>query len=1255
MESSSLKILLSPLIRVLSYIVKLSKSKLEKDLYWYEKLSKIYQIKLQDDFDSIYVATLYKLLIEREKKRDIIRIFEIEEVKNEFKNSIYKGDDSSFNLSIDDNVHTNPKLRKLKDLDLDVLEELSDFRKTFKTVVNETRRPKELESEDRANKIENKLNIIDIGIQQLSHNEKQYFEDLKVPDELRGRKAVSEALKFYDKLIKEKFDIGNNLFKYKLLVSKGFCLLDLIRNKEAAKLFIEALQYNPDSDRALAFASLGYFLLKRGDDAEIYAQKSLERNPLNENAYSTLINVWSNKMPFDEIEGKLPEEIKDGKDISYQMGRIYYLNGDLKNAERWHRRALVKRNDRDEDIIGALGSLIIEQSLNPFHYVTNQLDDTALEHIKEGRDFLLEAWEKVKQTDLAKSRVVWLINISIADKILNDPENALYNLKRAYEIAPDDFDVVKRLAIGYFDMGRYDDAYDKIQECQNIKNEEELSVFEAEIQYAKYDFKGCLNTIEKLDFNKLEKRTHQELSFLKIACYSSSKNHEEALKFCDQLLADKEYVLRAYLTKSRIYKSIGDYEGFKDYLDKAITSADDNTSVENLHDLVSLMAQDNRHKQSIEFLEKIVNRTVYSKQSQLLIECLIEAGKLNDALELINSLKAKNENEFLIDAEFRIYHQIHDYPKAIELCEQYLEKKPNNAIVKLRLATIFSLQGDIDLLKPLVLSIDDFEDQSLDFKIQLCAFIIQCKQSLKAIEILYQVRRENYSNGRIHLAYFQLFIKVEEEIVQKFLDKEIVEFDTTVKLHNSDNDQTTSKTVLKSSDVRSYQNEIGLDHQMTSDLLGKKIGDKVYDSNGVSLEIVGIAHKYLTAQHESMQLLENQFQDISGFQSFKLKRAPGEKPDFERDLAPMLKKIDEDRSFFDQLENQYENGLPLGTFASFSKRNPIKVWSHFIQLGSPGIHHFRNSQEHNYGISLITSGVDLAFSSSAILSSYAVMKEKLPLIKNNFIVSQSFINELNELITELGESFQKGGYLTVGKKNGKYFRENITSEQLENNVQYYSDLKKWVEENFIIQPNYDEIKIEKGEKDRLDGLFGESFIDAAFIAKAKKGLLIDDDANFRGIVKQEYNINGVSIYSLIRSFSDQNLISKDEESRILYDLACINYNLIPPSVQLLNYALNELKFQLKFPLTNLLDSLGTEIFEVNISIVILVQFLKQVYLVAGDLVFQKVADYVIKVVMRRNPYPQAKMIFFSLAETHFKLLVLQRQTLYSIWKNYEII
>lgn len=1255
MEFVYLKFFLSPLIKAVAFTVKLTKSKLEKSLYWYQILSKFSPIPLNDEFDSVYIATLYRLLEEKGKNRDIVRIFEIPEVKNEFKNSLYKRDDSAFNLSIDDNIHTNPKLRKLKTLDIDIQEELNDFKVVFKQVVNETRNLKELESEDQANRMEDKLNKVNHGVQQLSQNEKQYFEDLKVPEELRKRKATSEALKFYDKLMSEKFDTGNNLFKYKLLASKGICLLELLRNEDAAKLFIEAVQYNPESDRALALASLGYFYLNNSHEAEIYAEKSLEKHPLNETAYTTLINLWSRVIPVEEIVKKLPEGIKESKNTYYQLARIYHVKGDLINSEKWQRKSLNKNNDSggDEDIRGALGSLIIDQSINQFHYITKQLDENTIDRIKEGRNFLSNAWNAIKNTDLAKSRITWLLNIAVADKFLNDQENSLYNLKRAYEIAPTDCEVIKRLAIGYFEMDRFDDAYDKIKECQKIKDEEILSVLEAEIQYSKQDYEGCLNTIEKIDFKNLEKREHQELCFLKIACYSSSKKYEEALKLCDQLLANEEYVLRAYLTKSRIHKSIGNYEDFKNYLDKAIINADDNTPVENLHDLVSLMAQDNRHKQSIEFLERIVNRSVYSKQSQLLIECLIGAGKLNDALKLIKLLKVKNENEFLIDAEFRIYHQIHDYPKAIKVCQQYLEKKPNSAIVKLRLATIYSLEGDIKLLKQLILSIDDFENQSLDFKIQLCAFLMQCKQPLKGLEILYQVRRENYSNGKIHLAYFQLFIKVEEEMVKRFLNKETVEFDTTVKLYNRDNDQTISKTILNSSNVRPYQNEIGLDHQLTSDLLGKKIGDKVSDSNDTSLEIVEITHKYLSAHKESVQLLGDQFQDISGFQSFKLNRSLGEEPDLERDFAPMFKKIDEDKSFFDQLEKNYENGLPLGTFASFSKRNPIKVWSNFIQIGSPGIHHFGNGQEQKYGMSLIAAGVDLAFSPSAILSSYAVLKEKIITIKNTLLVPQSFINELNELITELEDALQKGGYLTVFKKHGQYLRENITSKQLESNVNHYSSLKKWVEDNFTIQPNYEEIKIEKEEKDRVDELFGESFIDSAFIARSQKGILIADDANFRSIVKQEYNINGVSIYSLIRSLVDQNLISKVEESKILYDLACLNYNLIPPSVYLLSYAFNELEFQLKFPLTNLLDSLGKEFFEINISILILIQFLKKVYLDTGDLVFQKVADYVIKVVMKRNPYPQVKMIFFSLVEAHFKLLQVQKQMLYSIWETYE--
>ena len=37
---------------------------------------------------------------------------------------------------------------------------------------------------------------------------------------------------------------------------------------------------------------------------------------------------------FDKIEDKIPKEIKDSKDVAYQMGRILLIKGDLTNAEK---------------------------------------------------------------------------------------------------------------------------------------------------------------------------------------------------------------------------------------------------------------------------------------------------------------------------------------------------------------------------------------------------------------------------------------------------------------------------------------------------------------------------------------------------------------------------------------------------------------------------------------------------------------------------------------------------------------------------------------------------------------------------------------------------------------------------------------------------------------------------------------------------------------------------------------------------------
>lgn len=157
------KILIGVGLKVASPVLTALKSKLEKDFFIYKILRKYDAIKIKPDFDSIYLETLYQLISVQNKDKGIISLFELEEVRQGFKDEIYEKNNWSFKINLDLNLHTNASLRKLKQVDVNLSDEIEIFKSEFEKVINTTREPKEIEEFETLNKIKSDVSdLIDI-------------------------------------------------------------------------------------------------------------------------------------------------------------------------------------------------------------------------------------------------------------------------------------------------------------------------------------------------------------------------------------------------------------------------------------------------------------------------------------------------------------------------------------------------------------------------------------------------------------------------------------------------------------------------------------------------------------------------------------------------------------------------------------------------------------------------------------------------------------------------------------------------------------------------------------------------------------------------------------------------------------------------------------------------------------------------------------------------------------------------------------
>ena len=180
-----LKPIVSAGIKLSVFFLKKKMNQLERNLAAYTFLRKFYKVKLEEDFNAIYIAALYSLIHEQGKDKRLVALFNIKEVKEAFEEEVYNKNNISFPLSIDGNLHTNPEVRNLKGFNIDIDKEIKDFKAEFRRLINRTRNPKEVEAYDgietvdrRTSELLKSTKGIEDGVNALSEKFDLIFNDI---------------------------------------------------------------------------------------------------------------------------------------------------------------------------------------------------------------------------------------------------------------------------------------------------------------------------------------------------------------------------------------------------------------------------------------------------------------------------------------------------------------------------------------------------------------------------------------------------------------------------------------------------------------------------------------------------------------------------------------------------------------------------------------------------------------------------------------------------------------------------------------------------------------------------------------------------------------------------------------------------------------------------------------------------------------------------------------------------------------------
>jgi tetratricopeptide (TPR) repeat protein len=1183
--------LINPLIKGFIALTSWSKNRLERDFKYFVIAKKIGIEQKRDDFNYCYLETLYRLVKQQKKMKETVSLFAIKEIENSFKQEIYEMNKSSLEISLDDNLHTNPLLRSLKNKSVDLKTEIEEFKCEFVKVVQETRKPKDIEITNKLDKILELQQADSIKLLKTS-----FIEDLEFPRELMTSNNYQQALSIFEKFKENKWEKIDSELKFKILANIGICKLNLNQEEEGGKFLTEAVVYDPENPKALGLAASGFAILEDEIKAKEYAEKAISKNPNNPNAWTGLLEVIKSKEEFESILNRMPSSLKRNNGIAHALYKQYKNHGELKSAEQVL-RDILQDNEREPQILAALGTHLLERIMDPFLLKTHQLSSENQEKVKEGINLLTEAIEKIKGKDLEKYRWWWFVNRGVAKKYLSNNKGALDDIRQAYELNSNDPFVIRHMAIVLFENKEYKEAKKHFEKLKKIDAKDEIiDVAICECLMHIDEKNDAEEKLTILSHSAQDREVKKEANSLLIKLHCQNGKIKEAYNLANKEIEKDDTDITSYLDLFFVMFEEKNIDEAKQILNKAFLLVNNDTENIIVFEVAEKLFQVNEFEKAAKLYSQITDNSLFTPVNQKLLHSYVRSGNLGKTLELAQ--KIINSQGFIppvVEIASYVYESTGDLLAAIKICENCMENNPFNYPIIARLANLYYRIGDKDKLSITLSLIKDYSDFPILLQFKLAYLNSWIGKVDLALEISYNARRKDYSNGQTHLNFTQLNLQLNPDW-NKLLRMEVVAADSTVSICNESNHNLTF-TILKEKEIFADRGEINVDELLSIALLGKKVNEKVILDKGIGhpkeYKIVSIVHKYAFASKESFELLSEKFITTKGITMFDLNKNAEDKDEY---FKPINDLLDERHEFDEQMHNFYKSGsFPIGSIASLKNQNPIETWGWIISNDLGFITLAATPNEYKISVEQLSKNKKILLDITSILTlSELNLLENIKEAKVELATANSTVEILRDEIIQC-EGHEKG-FFSLGKVNGQYFKHEVTKEMIDKNITFLKNVLSWIEKNSKILPCEPILSINEKDREHFYKVYGKSFYETSLIALDKNFIVLSDDGVYRTYIRNENGVCGLSTASFLFYLQDTDKLDFEKFNKAIVRLYSLGYNGLYINSEILWLAFEEAKFTLNRPFKNILPMLrGDLVADGRIIAKTVVDFLYKLY------------------------------------------------------------
>ena len=1036
----------------------------------------------------------------------------------------------------------------------------------------------------------------------------EYQSEIDNARDLLKEGKPSSALDLLEKLKKRIWTNASQITKFRILTNMGAAQLILNKEREGAILLLEAFQYNPEEETALSNRAAAYFLLEDTDEAKAYAQKTLEQNPANANAYAILVELSTDEETLEEVIAKVPKYLRETSQIARAISEIARVRRNFEEAKKWG-EIMVEHEKEDVPSCKAfLATILVEEVLEDHLAVlTKQLDDSQKEQLRRAIRLFTEAWDCVANIELHTLRTDWIVNRSTAYFHLDEPREAIEGLNTVLKIEPSHPVLLKHRAILAFEQKENKSAIEFLEKIQPNPETPETPILLADILRADKQFNKAITILN--DFLTIDPplELQEDANHLLINTYIACGRSEEARQISIAIRESSPTNILNLVDAARIAKATGESDEALSLLKEAYDYAKNSDTFKEIVELADELYIYKQFKEAATLYEKFANTSLNSQLTQCLLHSYHHSGETEKTLEICQTLREKyGPLKKISEMEYVIYNEIGDMNQARTVCEAYLNKFPDDAEMQIRLAGVHYRSNNVEELDCLLEKSVDLKNLSLLACLNL-AYLHQVRSKPeKALDIMYETRRTHYNNPDVHLKYIGLFFQVGQR-VGELLSPTQVQPGTAVYLDSS---ETSWYIAEKHEDADSKQQELNLDHPLAQRLLGKAVNDKVclrQNPLGPEIErITDIKSKYVCAFQESLRTFSELFPDTQGLWSIKLDDS--QEADDSAEFQPLLDFISRQHETSLQIEEAYRENLPpIGVFTNLTGTNVLDTWYLLISKPDLGVKcSVGNPEERNQALTLLKdSQPKLVVDIISLITIYGIgAADTIIEAFGKLRVAQSTIDELQHIVNEREGMWSKREGMSVGKEGNQYVKSAINPEEVRQSIEYLEDLLKWIKENCEVHPCTAALQVNQLRKQEFDNLFQPFFVDTLLIASQPGHLLLSDDEPLRSYAKTNfgieagisYHINDVWTQVVLEHCVHRGLLDKVEYHKMTIELVCLHYYHTVVDADVLIEAAKQSNWYPSEPYNILVQALGEQRASLSSALNVAVDFLFQLWL-----------------------------------------------------------